>query len=293
MQKHRYKSFAEFFDHFKVGFGALVVALLALSVGILVNRMDVSQDIRKQAAGTECEAPLAPGNVKARSGEEPGTILFSWLTSLYTDHYAISYGMESGNYEYGLVNVGTIRQVLVQYLEPGKTYFFVVAAVNECDSSPYSFEVAAVATAEKRVVVRTTPKPTVKPLPSPSPSPDLVGLLDATDSGEATESAGATDSALTIKPKVIPEPEKKEELTPWWAVPLQIPLLAGLVVVIFMLVAGVGLMKRRKVPNLPSAQAKKVVEKDVMVGMKSPTPVPTETSPSVGERKEPQVPGSQ
>ena len=88
--------------------------------------------------------PSAPANLSAiPSGI--GQVLLGWQPAAGTvDHYSIVYGLQSGQYRYGNLDVGKITHYLVSGLAPGERYYFALAAVHGCSSSSYSNEAVAV-----------------------------------------------------------------------------------------------------------------------------------------------------
>lgn len=92
-----------------------------------------------------CDLPGVPNNVKAVSGSESGQITLSWDKSDKAKYYSISYGLKSLNYTWGAANLGDVNTYVVSQLEPGKPYYFLIMAHNDCGSSGALQEVAAYA----------------------------------------------------------------------------------------------------------------------------------------------------
>lgn len=61
------------------------------------------------------------------------------------DSYALEFGTESGNYQWGATNIGGkgMRTYLVQSLQPNKTYYFRVRGGNGCATGAWSNELSA------------------------------------------------------------------------------------------------------------------------------------------------------
>jgi hypothetical protein len=61
------------------------------------------------------------------------------------DSYALEFGTESGNYQWGATNIGGkgLRTYLVQSLLPNKTYYFRVRGGNGCATGAWSNEISA------------------------------------------------------------------------------------------------------------------------------------------------------
>lgn len=65
----------------------------------------------------------------------------SWTAVDLATHYAISYGLSSGNYIYGVDNTGNVTSFTVGGLDPAADYCFAVRAVNDCAPSGLSNEI--------------------------------------------------------------------------------------------------------------------------------------------------------
>jgi len=93
------------------------------------------------------DAPGAPSGPTASPGGLPGEVLLSWTAPSDTlTHYAVLYGLASGDYLYGNWNVGTATTYTVSGLVPGQSYYFTVMAINDCAPGPYAEEVLGTAT---------------------------------------------------------------------------------------------------------------------------------------------------
>ena len=64
-----------------------------------------------------------------------------WTSVEPTTHYSVHYGRSSGNYEYGVPNVGKTTSFIVGGLASGVDYCFAVRAVNDCAPSELSNEI--------------------------------------------------------------------------------------------------------------------------------------------------------
>jgi len=83
-------------------------------------------------------APIAPKLLNiARNGT---TATLVWTPVPSVTHYAISYGTESGKYQYGVTNTGNVTAYTVGSLDANQKYFFVVRGVNNCAAGPASNE---------------------------------------------------------------------------------------------------------------------------------------------------------
>lgn len=88
--------------------------------------------------GTSCPSakPNAPTlNSVRRSGT---TATLTWTAVEFATHYTISYGVEQNKFIYGVPNTGNVTQFTVGSLDPNKTYFWEVRAVNNCAPSDAS-----------------------------------------------------------------------------------------------------------------------------------------------------------
>jgi hypothetical protein len=100
------------------------------------------------ASGCGGLTPSKPQTVKAVSGPNAGEVTLFWDQVPYANRYAIAYGTQSHNYIYGADNIGgeQSRSYTVKSLTPGVKYYFSMAAAHDCQSSPFSSEISAVAT---------------------------------------------------------------------------------------------------------------------------------------------------
>ncbi|MBL7159338.1 fibronectin type III domain-containing protein [Candidatus Microgenomates bacterium] len=101
--------------------------------------------------GCDAGVPIAPKLISAIKVGSEASLL--WNPVLPVTHYAIAYGTVSGSYQYGVSNTGNVTAYKVGELNSASDYCFVVAAVNDCASSPYSNEVCTgVAIGEGKVL---------------------------------------------------------------------------------------------------------------------------------------------
>lgn len=101
------------------------------------------------SVGGSVEAPVCSGTVP------PAPVLLSvnsigidqvkltWTAVNPVTHYAISYGLSSGNYQYGVSNTGNVTFFNVGALSPNTKYCFAIRAVNDCAPSGLSNEICA------------------------------------------------------------------------------------------------------------------------------------------------------
>jgi len=69
-----------------------------------------------------------------------GELRLNWLKANRASKYTIAFGLSSGNYIYGLPDVGDVDNFTVHFLTPGKRYYFVVRGVNDCMPGDWSRE---------------------------------------------------------------------------------------------------------------------------------------------------------
>lgn len=85
-------------------------------------------------------APNAPTLLSANK-LGGGKVELKWTSVSPVTHYGVTYGPSSKNYLYGQTNIGNTTSYTVEDLVIGQNYCFVVNAVNNCASSPFSNEV--------------------------------------------------------------------------------------------------------------------------------------------------------
>lgn len=78
----------------------------------------------------------------------PKDVRLNWLKANRSTKYTLAFGLSSGNYIYGLPDIGNTDNFTVSYLAPGTTYYFVVRGVNDCMPGPWSMEWAVKAGGE-------------------------------------------------------------------------------------------------------------------------------------------------
>jgi len=86
------------------------------------------------------ELPEAPTLLEVTSVGS-GQVLLSWTKANRATHYTLTYGLESGNYIFGVSDTGNITDFTVSDLDPAATYCFAVRAVNDCAPGNLSNEI--------------------------------------------------------------------------------------------------------------------------------------------------------
>lgn len=93
------------------------------------------------------QKPPAPSIVSIVRGSTTAQI--TWTSVTPATNYAIFYGVEPGNYIYGVPNTGNVTSYVIGSLVPGVQYYFQVRAVNGCmpsDGSGTNGQVLGLAT---------------------------------------------------------------------------------------------------------------------------------------------------
>jgi hypothetical protein len=93
-----------------------------------------------------------PGSPFVCNDEKPGTptlisltqngssMKLVWTPADKATTYAISYGLSSGNYIYGILNVGNVTEYTINSLDPNQRYYAAVRATNGCTQGDLSNE---------------------------------------------------------------------------------------------------------------------------------------------------------
>ncbi len=114
------------------------------------GRSDGRSDGRGGGGSTTCgnEQPAKvvlyqPNHALLPRATGPNQIRLNWIKTAKATKYTVAFGVSSGNYIYGLPDVGDTDNFTVNYLTPGRTYYFAVRGVNGCMPGPWSMEWAA------------------------------------------------------------------------------------------------------------------------------------------------------
>lgn len=96
--------------------------------------------------------PVGVNQLTAKAGPKSGQVTLSWTKAASdTDKYSVVYGIVSGKYIYGALNVVTISSKVSNYsyvvtsLVPGKRYYFAIEPQKNGKSMPTTGEVSVVA----------------------------------------------------------------------------------------------------------------------------------------------------
>jgi hypothetical protein len=144
-----------------------------------------------------CTDPAPGSSVQLTSAESSGAhaITLAWVdASNPVTYYLLSYGLSSGNYIYGVPNMGGqgTTSFTVGGLATGTKYFFAVRAVNGCTPGSYSNEVSAVAGVAG-----------ASPTPTPGLADTSTSSTDESNSIPTVTSEAITDTSTPIPSEVI------------------------------------------------------------------------------------------
>ena len=169
---------------FKALLAAVAVAVLVIVPGntkFLFGYGDTSGQFHKFVC--ENSTPLKvvlyqPNHPALPKTAARGEVILNWLKLQdNAGKYTIAYGVQPGNYIYGVTDTGDVNSFTVKYLNPGTRYYFVVRGVNGCMPGPWSQEWSAVAPGGSGVrdngTNLTSPRPSVNPSVRPSVRPSV------------------------------------------------------------------------------------------------------------------------
>lgn len=187
-----------------------------------------------------CANPI-PGSIPQLTLAEalnPNRIALIWTKS--TDpvsHYSVSYGLASGQYQYGNPRIGgrDTTSFIIDSLSPNTKYYFIIKAVNGCTSGNSSNELSATT-----LTTEITPVPTLTPTPTIaiSPSPTII----------STASAVPTQIPTIVSSTTIPTQTKPTVESLSAASTERIVILAIIILVIFCIALLVFLLKKKRAP---------------------------------------------
>ncbi len=92
------------------------------------------------------EKPATPQLLSVSKNGTSATI--TWTAVDKATHYVIAYGTQIGIYPYGVPNTGNVTNYTINALDPTKTYYFEVYAVNDCMPSDSSTNVNSTGTGQ-------------------------------------------------------------------------------------------------------------------------------------------------
>jgi hypothetical protein len=75
------------------------------------------------------------------SAEKESSVVLRWSLPLEVTSTALSYGVKSGEYIYGIPTLPTGNEFKINNLEPGREYYFVMQSTQGCSQSAFSDEV--------------------------------------------------------------------------------------------------------------------------------------------------------
>ncbi len=81
----------------------------------------------------QCNAAKPPTPTLTSVNRTSGTTAnLTWTAVSPVTHYAISYGLKPGEYQYGVPNTGNVTSFSIGGLDPNASYYFSVRAINDC-----------------------------------------------------------------------------------------------------------------------------------------------------------------
>jgi len=148
-----------------------------------------------------------PGHPLLPKATKPGSIRLNWLKASRATHYSVAYGLTSGNYIYGVPDVGNTDNFTVEGLG-NRTYYFAVRAVNNCMPGPLSNEWSARARGASSLALGPAtgfiPAPKISPSPVKEEGPVLTPTAVPTQ--EYIPPKGVTPRVERELPQVSPTP---------------------------------------------------------------------------------------
>lgn len=101
--------------------------------------------------------PVGLNGLRSEAGPAVGQVTLNW-TRYYpnVDNYSIVYGTSSGNYQYGVANIGNTVVYTIGALNPGQRYYFFVYPSSQGNPlTPVSPEISEVAATAPQTVMGT------------------------------------------------------------------------------------------------------------------------------------------
>lgn len=108
-----------------------------------------------KSAACGAQVPSTPELLSVQS-LSPTMVSLNWTAVDPTTHYAVLYGLSSGNYIYGVADTGKTTSFTVGGLDSAAKYCFAVRAVNGCAPSGLSNEICQGAVGGGRVLGAST-----------------------------------------------------------------------------------------------------------------------------------------
>lgn len=79
-----------------------------------------------------CDSAKPDAPVLLSINRQGTSATLSWTAVEQATHYSILYGLNPGEYIYGVVNTGNVTSYTINELDPNTKYYFTVRAVNNC-----------------------------------------------------------------------------------------------------------------------------------------------------------------
>jgi hypothetical protein len=123
----------------------------AVSLGSSTNNnLTVTFTVPSSTSNSSCSdaVPGSTPNLTSAASNSSNQITLTWTDAADpVSYYLIAYGTTSGQYIYGNPNIGNqgTTSYTVGSLVKGTTYYFVIKAVNGCNSGSWSNEASAIA----------------------------------------------------------------------------------------------------------------------------------------------------
>jgi len=125
----------------------------------------------------------------------PNQVRLNWLKVSNANKYTVAFGLSSGNYIYGVPDVGNTDHFTVGSLASGQKYYFVVRAVNDCMPGPWSMEWAVRGGGGSNVALLTNAN---------TNSPSVVTPPNVPSNGGVVNPGGNTNVQQPAAPHYVP-----------------------------------------------------------------------------------------
>lgn len=163
------------------GTDTLTVTDVSSSPSVVLGSVRITFTPSALAPNATCKDATPGSNPQLISAfsNGPNKITLTWTSATGPlTHYLVAYGIASKQYIYGNPNVGNTTSYAVGSLTEGKTYYFVVSAVNGCRPGNFSNEISTIAerlttptsTQIKNLNVSSSRSVTISPSPKNTPT---------------------------------------------------------------------------------------------------------------------------